>query len=202
MLYSLRGELVHYDAHSVAVECGGVAYHCQTTYATLSQVASLGAQVRLYTYMHIRQDALDLFGFAELAELNCFKMLIGVSGVGPKVALAILSAMTPERFALCVASADHKAIMAAQGVGAKLAQRIVLELRDKIGKDAIGKGFTSADIAGIASGQSGNAGEAVSALVVLGYSQADAAAAIARLDPETSVEDMIKSGLKALAAKL
>jgi Holliday junction DNA helicase RuvA len=152
--------------------------------------------------MHIRQDALDLFGFADMAELNCFKMLIGVTGVGPKAALAILSAMTPERFALCVASGDHKSIMAAQGVGAKLAQRIILELRDKVSKEAVGKGFSAAAVSVAAGGLNGNAGEAISALTVLGYSQADAASAIAKLDPEASVEDMIKAGLKALASKL
>ncbi len=199
MLYSLHGEVVHCDANSVVVECGGVAYRCQTSYSTLSQMSSVGAQVRLFTYMHIRQDALDLFGFADAAELNCFKMLIGVTGVGPKAALAILSAMTPDRLALCVASGDHKALTAAQGVGAKLAQRIVLELRDKVSKESVGQGFSAASVA---IGMGGNAGEAVSALVVLGYSQADAAAAVSRLEPDTPVEDMIKTGLKALASKL
>lgn len=203
MLYSLRGELVHFDENSIAVECGGVAYYCQTTYSTLSQIASLGSQVLVYTYMHIRQDALDLFAFADLNELACFKMLIGVSGVGPKAALAILSCMTPERFALCVASSDYKSITAAQGVGVKLAQRLVLELRDKVSKEAATKGFVSGSgpLVGVGIG-SGNAGEAVSALVVLGYAQADAAMAVSRLDPETPVEEMIKAGLKSLAARL
>lgn len=202
MLYSLRGELVHFDQNSIAVECAGVAYHCQTTYSTLSQIASPGAQVLVYTYMHIRQDALDLFAFADLNELSCFKMLISVSGVGAKAALSILSCMTPERFAICVASGDHKSITQAQGVGPKLAQRIILELRDKISKGAVTKGFSAGGaVAGINIG-GGNAGEAISALVVLGYSQADAASVIAKLEPETPVEEMIKAGLKALAAKL
>lgn len=202
MLYSLRGELVHFDANSIAVECGGVAYYCQTTYSTLSQIASLGAKVLVYTYMHIRQDALDLFAFADLSELNCFKMLIGVSGVGPKAALAILSCMTPERFALCIASGDYKSITAAQGVGTKLAQRLVLELRDKVSKDAVTKGFSGGGAVAGLNISGGNAGEAVSALVVLGYAQADAASEIAKLAPETPVEEMIKAGLKALATKL
>lgn len=202
MLYSLRGELVYFDRNSIAVECGGVAYYCQTTYSTLSQIASLGSQVRVYTHMNIRQDALDLFAFADESELSCFRMLIGVSGVGPKAALAILSCMTPERFALCVASSDFKSITQAQGVGQKLAQRIVLELRDKVSKESVAKGFGAAgQIANVNLG-AGNAAEAVSALVVLGYAQADAAAAVSRLDTETPVEEMIKAGLKALASKL
>lgn len=201
MLYSLRGELVHFDSNSIAVECGGVAYYCQTSYSTLSQIASLGSQVQVYTHMHIRQDALDLFAFADLGELACFRMLIGVTGVGPKAALAILSCMTPERFALCVASGDYKSITAAQGVGTKLAQRIVLELKDKVSKESVSKGFSAGVVANIGVG-AGNAAEAVSALVVLGYAQADAAAAVATLDPETPVEEMIKAGLKKLAARL
>ena len=201
MLYSLRGTLVHFDKNSIAVECGGVAYYCQTTYSTLSQVASVGAEVLVYTHMNIRQDAVDLFAFADLAELGCFKMLTSVSGVGPKAALAILSCMTPERFALCVAGGDYKSITAAQGVGPKLAQRIVLELRDKVSGDAVTKGF-GAPVPGALAIGSGNAAEAVSALVVLGYPQADAASAVSALNAETPVEDMIKAGLKTLAARL
>lgn len=201
MIYSLRGELVHFDSNSISVECGGVAYYCQTSYSTLSQIASLGSRVLVYTHMHIRQDALDLFAFADLGELACFRMLIGVSGVGPKAALSILSCMTPERFALCVASGDYKSITAAQGVGTKLAQRIVLELRDKVSKESAGKGFAAGAALNVGLG-AGNASEAVSALVVLGYAQADAASAVAALDPETPVEEMIKAGLKKLAAKL
>lgn len=200
MLYSLRGKLVHYDANSIAVECGGVAYYCQTTFSTLSQIAAPGTEVLVYTYMHLRQDALDLFAFADLGELNCFKMLIGVSGVGPKAALSILSCMTPERFALCVASGDYKSITAAPGVGTKLAQRIVLELRDKVSKESTAKGFAAPPVnVGIGGG---NINEAVSALVVLGYTQADAAAAVAAFDAELPVEEIIKRGLKALASRI
>lgn len=200
MLYSLRGTLAHMDPGGIAVECGGVAYYCQTTRSTLSQMPPLGETALVYTYMNVRQDAVDLFAFADLAELGCFKMLIGVSGVGPKAALAILSCITPGRFALCVAGGDYKSITAAQGVGPKLAQRIVLELRDKVSKDAVKQGF-SAPAPGLPMG-GGNRAEAISALVVLGYSEAEAASALAPLAPETPVEDLIKAGLKALAAKL
>lgn len=200
MLYSLRGTIVHYDSQSIAVECGGVAYYCQTTLSTLSQVAAPGNEVLVYTHVNFRQDAVDLFAFADKSELNCFRMLIGVSGVGPKAALAILSVLTPERFALCVASGDDKSITQAQGVGKKLAQRIVLELKDKVGATDISGGFADRPTANLNLG-AGNAGEAISALVVLGYSQSEAAAVISKLEHDTSVEDMIKAGLKALAGQ-
>lgn len=201
MLYSLRGTLVHYDTHSLAIECGGVAYYCQTTMSTLSKMAALGKEVMVYTYMSIRQDNLDLFAFADKAELNCFKMLTTVSGVGPKAGLAILSVLSPERFALCVAAGDHKSIIAAQGVGPKLAQRIVLELKDKVSNTAVAGSL--ADSAGANLNLDvGNAGEAISALVVLGYNQADAATVVSKMDAALPVEEMIKAGLKSLAGRL
>lgn len=201
MLYSLRGTLVHYDAAGFAVECGGVAYYCQSTLSTLSRIAEPGVEVLVYTHMHFQQDAVALYGFATLEELSCFRMLIGVSGVGPRAALSILSVMTPEQFALCVASEDYKAITRAQGVGPKLAKRIVLELKDKVGASDLSGVFTEAPLANL-SLNTGNAGEAISALVVLGYSQSDAASAVSRLDADMPVEEMIKAGLKALAGKL
>lgn len=201
MLYSLRGRIVHYDANSVAVECGGVAYYCLTTMSTLSQVAAPENEVLLYTHLSIRQDAVDLFAFADKAELNCFRMLIGVSGVGPKAALAILSVLTPEQFALSVASGDTLSITRAQGVGKKLAQRIVLELKDRVSASDLSGEGAKAPAANVML-DSGNAGEAIAALVVLGYSQSEAASAVSKLVPETPVEDMIKAGLKALAGKL
>lgn len=202
MLYSLRGILVHYDTNSIAVECGGVAYYCQTTMSTLSKVASLGKEVLVYTYLSIRQDNVDLFAFADQTELNCFKMLITVSGVGPKAALSILSVLSPERFALCVAAGDYKSITAAQGVGPKLAQRIVLELKDKVSNAAVAGGLADSMAGPNLNLDAGNAGEAISALVVLGYNQADAASAVSKMDAALSVEEMIKLGLKALAGRL
>lgn len=201
MLYSLRGTVVHYDTQSIAVECGGVAYYCLTTLTTLSQVASPDNEVLLYTHMNVRQDAVDLFAFADRAELNCFRMLTSVSGVGPKAALAILSVLTPERLALSIASGDTASIMQAQGVGKKLAQRIALELKDKVGGAELTGSF-GGDIAPNIRLDAGNVTEAISALVVLGYSQSDAAAVVSKLDESMPVEDMIKAGLKALAGKL
>jgi len=183
---------------SAAVECGGVAYHCKTSLSTLAVLGKVGGEALLYTYLHVRNEGLDLFGFADLGELGCFKMLIGVSGVGPKAALSILSSMSPERFALCVASGDYKAITAAPGVGPKLAQRVVLELKDKVSSADITGGITGLPSGGVGLG-TGNAGEAVSALMVLGYSQSEAAAAIGRQEPSLPVEELIKGALKSLA---
>lgn len=196
MLYSLRGTIVHYDATSLAIECGGVAYYCLTTLSTLSQVAAPGNEALLYTHLNFRQDAVDLFAFADQTELRCFRMLIGVSGVGPKAALAILSALTPDQFVLSVASGDVVAITRAQGVGKKLAQRIVLELKDKVGAITTDGDF---DVPTETDFTSGNTGEAIAALAALGYSQSEAASAIARLDQSLPVEELVKGGLKALA---
>ena len=199
MLYSLKGILVFTGDGQMAVECGGVAYLCRTTLSTLSRVGRLGEIVQVYTLMQVRNEAVELFGFADRGELDCFKMLVGVSGVGARIGLGILSSMTPERFALCVAAGDHKPLTAAPGVGKKLAERIILELRDKVG----GQSFTTTEAAAVGqvARSVGNVQEAVSALVVLGYSQTDATLALSGVPEETPVEEMIKQGLRKLAKK-
>ncbi len=202
MIYSVRGKLIHIDTELAVVECGGVGYACRTTYSTLSKIGKVGTEVTLRTYMYVREDNVELFGFATEQELNCFKMLISVSGVGPKAGLAILSDTTPEKFALTVATGDYKLFTKTKGVGPKLAQRVVLELKDKIAKDQLvtGGGDTY-DF--IPAGNAGNAvSEAISALVVLGYSQGESASIISKLDPTLSVEEMIKAALKKLAMNI
>lgn len=155
----------------------------------------------LYTYLHVREDNVELFGFATEQELNCFKMLISVSGVGPKAGLAILSDTNPERFALTVATGDYKAFTKTKGVGPKLAQRVVLELKDKISKEQLSSaGNAEVDFEAVTSGS--NTSEAISALVVLGYSQTEAASVVAKLDPSLSVEELIRQSLKKMAANL
>ncbi len=204
MIYSITGTLVSAvlaDAHFLAVvEAGGIGYAVKTTHTTMAKMPEIGSRVTFYTYLYVREDALELFGFADLEELNCFKMLISISGVGPKAALSILSDMTPQKFALCVATGDSKGFTRSKGIGAKTAQRIVLELKDKITNEQVAGGVTETvpDIGRISS----NAGEAISALVVLGYAQSDAAAAVSKLDQSLSVEEIIKLGLKALAGSL
>ena len=196
MIYSVRGNLILMDAGYAVVECGGVGYRVQTSITTQKQL-KLNTETMLYTYLNVREDAMELYGFASKGELNTFKMLIGITGVGPKVALAILSDLTSEQIAMCVSSGDSKTLTRANGVGPKLAQRIVLELKDKIkgvvdtaGFD-IGKGSVIAD--------TGNVPKAVAALAVLGYSAADVTPILSKLDPSMSVEAMIAATLKQMA---
>lgn len=199
MFYSITGKVVYYDTQCVAIDCNGVAFKCFTTMNTLKGVAEKGITVTLYTYLNVREDALDLFGFLTEQEMECFKLLLSVSGVGPKVALAILSELSPEKLAICIASNDTKAITRANGVGPKVAQRVVLELKDKLAKGLdLGSVGIEIEAAGIAT-QQGNASEAVSALTMLGYSQSEAAVAVGKLDSTLSVEELIRLALKQLS---
>ncbi len=201
MLYSVRGKLIHMEANLAVVECAGVGYALKTTANTMSRQPEIGGETTLYTHLYVREDAVELFGFATLSELNCFQMLISVSGVGPKAALSILSNVTPEQFALCVATGDSKVFTASKGIGLKTAQRIVLELKDKITKEQLECGVAASNpvLAGGVSSGKGNLSEAVSALVVLGYSQQQAARAVTAFDAALPVEELIKLALKALA---
>lgn len=199
MIYNLRGTLTYCDQNFAVVECGGVGFKCFTTLTTLREIGKVGNEVNLYTHLSVREDAMDLFGFASKEELESFRLLISVSGIGPKAAVAILSEMTPDRLAVCIASGDAKMLTKAQGVGKKTAERVVLELKDKMG--AIG----SSDVAAAAaagSAEGTDSAEAVQALVALGYTQSDASVVIGRLDPSLSVDEMIRIGLKELAKNL
>lgn len=194
MFYSVKGTLTHTEPGFAVVECGGVGFKCLTSLSTQRALPQIGGEVKLYTHLNVREDALDLFGFFTVSEMNCFKMLTSVSGVGPKAALAILSELTPEQVAAAVATGDSKALTRASGVGAKLAQRIALELRDRV------KGLKmsgSAVPAGVVSAAS-NAGAAVNALTVLGYSPADAAAVVAKFDSALPVEELIRLSLRSM----
>ena len=197
MIYCVKGTLIHKEAAFAVIECGGVGLKCFTTMNTQRTLPAIGAQATLYTHLHVKEDALDLFGFSSQSELSCFKMLTGVSGVGPKVALSILSALAPEQVAMAAASGDYKTLTRASGVGAKLAQRIALELRDKVNTMAQMDG-SPAGGAGIPSA-AGNAAEAINALSVLGYAPADVAGVVARLDSSLPVEELIRLGLKMIA---
>lgn len=202
MFYSITGKVVYLDTQSVAIETGGVAFKCSTTFTTLKKIGEKGSTATLYTYLNVREDALDLFGFYTEQELECFKLLISVSGVGPKAALSILSELTPEKLALSLATGDSKAITKAQGVGPKLAQRVVLELKDKLAKGLEMPAATpEIEAAGLAASD-GNAAEAVSALTMLGYSQSEAAVAVSKLDGTLPVEDLIRQALKTLSRQV
>ena len=201
MIYSIRGKLMVTDTELAVVECGGVGYACRTTLSTLSQLQAVGNDVMLYTYLHVREDNIELFGFASQQELNCFKMLISVSGVGPKAALSILSDVTPEKFALLVASEDSKTLTRTKGIGAKTAQRIVLELKDKIVKENINIADAQGNIGAFVSEES-SVSEAFSALLVLGYTQSEIAPVMAKLDSSLPSAELIKLALKAMAQKM
>jgi Holliday junction DNA helicase RuvA len=197
MFYSVKGTLIHTEPQMAVVECGGVGFKCLTTLTTQRALPKMGEQVTLFPHLNVREDANELFGFATKAELNCYKMLTNVSGVGPKVGLAILSELLPEQVAMAVASGDAKTLTRASGVGTKLAQRIILELRDKV-KNMESSG--AVQVAGVVSA-AGNAAEAVNALTVLGYTPSDAASVVARLDSSLPVEELIRLSLKAMAGR-
>ncbi len=195
MIYSVHGPLIHMEANIAVVECAGVGYRVQTSMTT-QKTLKLGDEVTLYTHLNVREDAMELFGFASKNELSTFRMLIGISGVGPKVALAILSELSSEQLAMCISSSDSKTITRCNGVGPKLAQRIVLELKDKI------RGISSTELPDSPNASvltdTGNVSKAVAALAVLGYSAADVTPILSRLDPSMTVEQMIAATLRAM----
>lgn len=195
MIYSVTGKLVHTEEELAVVECGGVGYACKTTLSTLQKIAG-DENVTLLTHMSVREDAVELFGFADSEELRAFKLLTSVSGVGPKAGLSILSAMNPQQFALAVATSDSKAFTHVKGIGKKTAERICLELKDKVAGETISvRGQAAVQIPSMG----GNISEAVTALEVLGYSAAEVTGVISKLDPELPVEELIKKALIGLA---
>lgn len=201
MIYSVNGILRLIELNHIVLECGGIGYSIKTSTTTVGKLPKLGETTLVYTHLYVREDALDLYGFCDTNELLSFRMLIAISGVGPKAALSILSQLSPERFALCVATDDAKSLTKAQGIGLKTAQRIILELKDKISKEQVASGIIGESFKDL-SNKAGNASEAISALVVLGYAQVDATQVITKLDSTLSSQDMIKLGLKALAGKI
>ena len=200
LFYYLSGTIAELEPGLAVVDCGGVGYACYITAYTQSQLR-MGQQQKLYTYCSIREDAVDIFGFATKEERTCFERLVSVSGVGPKAALAILSVSTPERFTLAVVTGDEKALTAAAGVGKKLAQRIILELKDKIAGEQMRVDASTPMAAPAVSGGS-KVSEASAALTVLGYSQAEIGAALRNVDVETlSVEEIVRQCLLAMVLK-
>lgn len=195
MLYSVRGKLIHTTLSGAVVECGGVGYYCQTTVNTLKTI-KIGTEVMLYTHLNVREDAMELFGFATATELETFKTLISVSGVGPKAGLAILSQLSPEQVAMAIATDDVKTITRAPGIGKKIAQRIILELKDKLAKAAVSDSGFSAVSGEAAAAVSGNVPKAIEALGVLGYTPADVSPVLATLDSSLPVEQLIAMTLR------
>lgn len=193
MIYSLRGNYIYMEPGFCVIECGGVGYKCYTS-ANTQRSLKLNSEVTLFTYMSIREDACELFGFATKSELQCFKLLIGVSGVGPKVGAALLSDLTPEQITLAISAGDVKSLTRAQGVGPKLASRIILELKDKL--KGLATSDTGIELKGSVIADTGNIPKAVAALAVLGYTAADVTPVLSKLDPTLTVEQLIGETLK------
>lgn len=199
MYYSLRGTLLIKELGTVVVECGGVGYRVAVPAGSYARFPSVGDEAMVYTYLAVREDALELYGFPSEAELSTYKLLISVSGVGPKVGLAILSDLSADTAMTAIAAGDYKPLTGAAGVGPKLAQRIVLELKDKVG--ALEGMQTDGSAAGQGAASGGKA-EAADALAALGFPRSQALSALRSLGNGLSVEDYIKEGLKLLSKQI
>ena len=196
MFYYVEGTVAELQPYLAVIDCSGVGYACMTTNNTLSALKK-GQKARLYTYLHVAENAFGLYGFKTQSELNSFRMLIGVSGVGPKAALAILSVGTPETLAMAIVTGDEKALTVAPGIGKKIAQRIILELKDKIAKEQAASGLPMSGSTGGQVSFTSKATEAAAALAVLGYSSQEVATAMKGVDVETlSLEEIIRQSLK------
>ena len=198
MIYCLTGKILKKTLDTVVISCAGVGYAAQVPTTTAEALPAAGHEATLYTVLSVSENDVALYGFASEDQRACFKLLTSVSGVGPKAGLAILSILTPEKVALAASSGDHKAFTAASGVGPKLAQRIALELKDKVGKGlAAGTGFAAAGTA--APPPASASAQAVAALVSLGYTASEASTAVARVDDTLPVQDIIKIALRGLS---
>ena len=198
MLYYLKGMVSEILLGMAVIDCHGVGFAVNTSSNTLSQIHA-GEEAVVYISEQIREDAYDLYGFSTIAEKNCFEMLISVSGVGPKAALSILSANTPEGVSTAIISGNEKALTVAPGIGKKIAQRVILELKDKMRKNyeeagfpALGPEFPQA------AGDQTKMAEAASALSVLGYSSSECAAALKNVDMSMTIEDIIRAALRSM----
>ena len=204
MLYHVRGTLVLCESGLAVVECGGVGYALTISLNTAEKLASsVGTEARLFTHLQVREDGVELFGFGDKEELSAFRLLISVSGVGPKAAMSILSQLTPDRFAYAVCTEDAKALSRANGIGAKTAARIVLELKDKISKDQLtGASPAIPSTAPMPQAKSGKLSEAADALAVLGYSRAEVTETLRHIDTQSlTLEQIITAALKYFSEK-
>ena len=202
MIYCLTGKIVKKSMNAVVLSCGGVGYYAQCPASVAGALPGVGKEATIYTVMSVTENDVSLYGFATEQQQACFEMRTAVSGVGPKVGLAILSVMEPDRVALAISAGDHKAFKAASGVGPKLAQRIVLELKDKVAKGFV-DGISLEDVAGASADTQASQGssQAIAALVSLGYSQSEAALAVSKIDAALPVEEIIKLALRSMAGR-
>ena len=200
MIYYVSGPVTVLEPGLAVIDCAGVGYGCRITAYTAGQL-KLNQNARLYVTESIREDAFDLYGFISKEEQHCYELLTSVNGVGPKAAMAILSAGGPQNFTLAVMTGNEKMLTAAQGIGKKIAQRIILELKDKVGGGSAELDFTAGPAA--APIQTGNAAAlAHAALQELGYSAAEINAALKGVDPNSTTEEMVRHALRAMVMKL
>ena len=201
MFYYLKGELAMLDTGFCVIDCGGVGYQLTVSLITAESLSSkVGREVKLFTTLAVREDGVELFGFGSVEEKAAYIMLTGVSGVGPKAAMAVLSIMTPDKLALAVATEDIKSISKAQNIGKKTAARIILELKDKIAQDFVSAPLTEKSISVNAPhAKSANLSEASEALMVLGYDKTSVLNAISGIDPSLNSGEIIRQALKKLA---
>ena len=199
MFAYIKGKLDYKHNEYIVVEANGVGYKINTALSTLEKVGSLGDEVKIFTHLYVREDIMCLYGFASQEELGMFELLISVSGVGPKVAVSVISSIPSSKFGLAVITDDVKTLTKAQGVGNKMAQRIILELKDKIKKEQLVAPVGDRDINKETSGEASRVSEAVSALMVLGYTPLEASKAVnAVYSEDMDLESIIKSALKGL----
>ena len=200
MFYYLNGEITLMEGNLAVVDCGGVGYGCRITTYTAAQL-KLNTPAKLYVTESIKEDAYDIYGFSTREELRCFELLLSVTGVGPKAALAILSSTSPERFTLAIMTQDEKTLTASQGVGKKLAQRIILELKDKLGASVSEVDFSGAPAVPVPAAGS-NLALAQAALAELGYNQAEIAAALKGIPAEgLPTEEIVRRCLRAMVMR-
>ena len=200
MIYYVSGPVTILEPGMAVIDCGGVGYGCRITAYTASQL-KLNQNARLYVTESIREDAYDLYGFSSREEQRCYELLTSVNGVGPKAAMAILSAGGPQNFTLAVMTGDEKMLTAAQGIGKKIAQRIILELKDKIGGGGMELDFSAGSAAAAPAQQGSSAALAHAALQELGYSPAEISLALKGVDPNASTEEMVRHALRAMVMK-
>ncbi|MBR3949885.1 MAG: Holliday junction branch migration protein RuvA [Oscillospiraceae bacterium] len=200
MLYYVSGNVAVLEPGLAVIDCGGVGYGCRVTAYTAGQL-KLNQQARLYITESIREDAFDLYGFSSKEEQRCYELLTSVNGVGPKAAMAILSSGGPQNFTLAVMTGDEKMLTAAQGVGKKIAQRIILELKDKLGGSSMELDFSTGPAAAVPAQKGGSAALAHAALQELGYSPAEINAALKGADPNATTEELIRYALRAMVMK-
>ncbi|MBO4429273.1 MAG: Holliday junction branch migration protein RuvA [Clostridia bacterium] len=202
MFYYVRGTLAVCELQVAVIDCGGVGYKLFVSDTTFSKIAGkLGQEVKLFTYLSVREDAVELMGFYSNEELSAFKMLISVSGVGPRAAMAILSIMTPEKLAIAVSTGDAKAIARANNVGKKTAERVILELKDKIAKEIATIDVDTGEVIEPIAPTKMHS-EAVSALTVLGFTRSEAEWALAGINADDTLENVIGAALKKLATRM